>query len=261
LSTAPHSVADIRAALLEASGARLERLLEAYAEDERAGVVSACTQARARAQAASAEAKRTRKLYALQRQLAEQGYQVVAGLDEVGRGALAGPVSVGAVVLPLAPRLEGLDDSKRLTAARREELAVLIHERALAVSIAHVPASDIDAMGMGPALRRAFQLALNGLPLTPDHIVIDGLPLRLVEYETAVVKGDSKVASIAAASIVAKVARDALMRQYATVHPEYGFEQHKGYGSAEHMDALARVGACELHRMSFTVGGGTMSLF
>jgi len=255
------SIADIRAELAAASGVRLNRLLDTYADDERAGVASACAQARSRADAVSAETKRTRKLYAMQRELADAGYVVVAGLDEVGRGALAGPVSVGAVVLPLSPRLEGLDDSKRLTPARREELAVVIHQQALAVSIAHVPASDIDGMGMGPALRRAFELAIEGLPIRPDHIVIDGLPLHLVVHETAIVKGDSKVAAIAAASIVAKVARDAMMREYAVLHPQYGFELNKGYGSAEHMDAIARLGACELHRMSFTVGGGTMSLF
>ena len=255
------SVDQIRFELAAATGTRLQRLLEAHADDGRAGVAAACSAARSRAAAAAAETRRTRKLYAMQRQLAEAGFRVVAGVDEVGRGALAGPVSAAAVVLPLTPRLERLDDSKRLTPARREELAIIVRERAVAVAIAHVPASDIDALGMSAALRRAFTIALDELVLAPDHVLLDGLPMRLVEQETAVVKGDSKVAAIAAASIVAKVARDAIMRDVAACHPQYGFEVNKGYGTSEHIDALARFGPCELHRRSFTVSGGTMSLF
>jgi ribonuclease HII len=224
-------------------------------------VAAACASARARSEAAGAEARRTKRLYALQRSLAEAGFTIVAGVDEVGRGALAGPVSAGAVVLPASPRLEGLDDSKRLMPARREEMSLRIRECAVAVSVAHVPASDIDALGLSAALRRAFELALDGLGLAVDHVLLDGLPLRLVVNETAVVKGDSKVASIAAASIVAKVERDAYMREMAPCHPEYGFDINKGYGTAEHIDAIARLGPCVLHRRSFTVGGGTMSLF
>ena len=255
------SIPEIRGRLAAASGIALERLLEAYSDDERAGVAAACAVACSRAAKASAEARRTKKLYAMQRALAEAGFQVVAGVDEVGRGALAGPVSAGAVVLPISPRLEGLDDSKRLTPDRREELAVLVRERAVAVAVTHVPASDIDALGLSAALRRAFTLALDALAPEPDHILLDGLPLRIFEPESAVVKGDSKVACIAAASIVAKVARDALMREMAPCHPEYGFEINKGYGTPEHIDAIARFGPCVLHRRSFTVGGGTMPLF
>ena len=255
------SIAEIRSALATASGVRLRRLLDAYADDDRAGVMALCTVARSRAQAAATELRRTRKLYSMQRHLADAGFLVVAGIDEVGRGALAGPVSAGAVVLPLAPRIEGLDDSKRLTPARREELAALIFQRALAVSVAHVAASDIDALGITAALRRAFASALDGLALPPDHVLLDGLPMRVVEHETAVVKGDSKVAAIAAASIVAKVARDAMMREMASRHPQYGFEVNKGYGTPDHLDALVRFGPCELHRRSFSLGGGTMPLF
>jgi ribonuclease HII len=255
------SIAEIRTELASASSVRLARLLEEFADDGRAGVAALCAAAEARARAASAEARRTKKLYAMQRELADAGFLIVAGLDEVGRGALAGPVSAGAVVLPITPRIEGLDDSKRLTPARREELAAVIYERALAVSVAHVPASDIDALGMTAALRRAFASALEGLDVIPAHVLLDGLPMHVVEQETAVVKGDTKVAAIAAASIVAKVARDALMREVATRHPAYGFDVNKGYGTAEHVQAIVRFGPCELHRRSFSAGGGTVPLF
>lgn len=259
--TGPYTVAEIRAMLASARGIRLTRLLEELAGDERAGVRDACATAACRAVETRRETERTRKLYELEHALQAQGFTLVAGVDEVGRGALAGPLTAAAVVLPVRPRIEGLDDSKRLTPARREELALVIHASALAVSIAHVPASDIDALGVTAALKRAIVHALTGLACEPDHVVIDGLPLRVVERETAVVKGDSKVAAIAAASIVAKVARDQLMREYAVAHPEYGFEVNKGYGTAEHIEAISRLGPTVLHRRSFSVGGGTMTLF
>jgi ribonuclease HII len=255
------TIAEIRALLADARGKRLARLLEELADDDRLGVRSACDAASSRQAAARRETERTRKLYDLEHSLQAQGFTLVAGVDEVGRGALAGPLTVAAVILPTRPHIEGLDDSKRLTPRRREELAHTIHAGAVAVSIAHVPAEEIDALGVTAALKRAILSALSGLSCGPDHVVIDGLPLRVVERETAVVKGDSKVAAIAAASIVAKVARDQLMREYALVHPEFGFEINKGYGTAEHIEAITRLGPTVLHRRSFSAGGGTMSLF
>jgi ribonuclease HII len=261
MTSCDRTVGEIRALVADAHGASLTRLLDQLADDERSGVRAVCSAAVAREEAAHREAQRTRKLYVLQRTLAEQGFALVAGVDEVGRGALAGPLTVGAVILPLSPRLEGLDDSKRLTPARREELAALVRERAVCVSIAHVNAEEIDDMGVTAALKRAVVLALSGLDCVPDHVVLDGLPLRVVENETAVVKGDSKVASIAAASIVAKVARDAIMREIAPSFLQYGFDGNKGYGSADHLEAIARFGPSAVHRRSFCAGGGTIRLF
>lgn len=255
------SVAEIRALLARAEDRNLARLLAEYADDPRAGVCAACESAASRLAAAKSETRRTRRLYDLERTLQSQGCVLVAGIDEVGRGALAGPLTAAAVVLLPHPHIEGLDDSKRLTPRRREELAAVIHAQAVAVSISHVPAVDIDALGVTAALKRAIVHALSGLGCVPDHVLLDGLPLRVVENETAVVKGDSKVAAIAAASIVAKVARDQLMREFASTYPEYGFEINKGYGTPEHIDAIARVGPTVLHRRSFSAGGGTMSLF
>lgn len=255
------SVAEIRAALSAASGRRLRALLSALADDERAGVRSLVASTRARLQAARRESARTARLYAIECELHDRGCALVAGLDEVGRGALAGPLTAAAVVLPPAPRIEGLDDSKRLSPQRREELAEEIRVMAVAVGVAHVSAAEIDSLGMTAALRRAMSLALAGLSVTPDHVVLDGLPLRVVENETAIVQGDTKVAAIAAASIVAKVTRDALMRSIASDHPEYQFDINKGYGTSEHLAAITRVGLCPLHRRSFSIGGGTGSLF
>ena len=257
----PASVAEIRADLAAARGKHLAELIRAHSADPRAGVRDACVAAASRAKAALRETARTVQLYEVERSLRKQGFAAIAGVDEVGRGALAGPLTAAAVILPSDPHIEGLDDSKRLSPARREALAAVIHSKALSVGIAHIPATDIDTLGVTVALKRAIVLALGQLAPTPDHVVIDGLPLRIVVHETAIPKGDSKVAAISAASIVAKVARDALMVEYSSAFPEYGLQINKGYGTAEHIEAIARHGHSDLHRRSFCTGGGTMPLF
>jgi ribonuclease HII len=255
------SIAEVRALLAEARGRKLTAALERFADDDRAGVQALLEMTRAHIAAEKRERARTRRLYALECELRAQGCVLVAGVDEVGRGALAGPLTAAAVVLPDSPLIEGLDDSKRLTPQRREELARVIRSAAIAIGVAHVSSGEIDSLGMTAALRRAMGLAIDGLGLRVDHVVLDGLPMHVVERETAVVKGDSKVAAIAAASIVAKVTRDALMRSLAAEHPEYGFEINKGYGTSEHFAAIGRVGLSAIHRRSFAIGGGTSSLF
>jgi len=255
------SVAQIRELLAAARHRQLADLLARFDDDTRAGVQSALGAARARAAAAVRESARTKRLYALEAELRERGYSLVAGVDEVGRGALAGPMTAAAVVLRDSPLVEGLDDSKRLSPARREVLAALVHRKALAVGVAHVSPGEIDALGMTSALRRVMGRAIDQLGLHVDHVVLDGLPLNVVDNETAVVKGDQKVAAIAAASIVAKVARDALMRSLAHEYPAYGFELNKGYGTSEHFSAIERDGLSPVHRRSFAIGGGTGSLF
>ena len=255
------TVAQIRTRLNQVEGGALTRLLGVLAQDERAGVVEACRCALARQTARTREAERTKGMYALERELHDAGFAVVAGVDEVGRGALAGPVTAAAVILAVDVPIEGLNDSKKLSPARREELAVLIHERAIAVGIAHVPAHEIDATGLAAALRKAVLCAIGQLQPRPDHVVVDGLPMRVHSPETAVVKGDSKVAAVAAASIVAKVARDAIMREAALSISQYGFEVNKGYGTAEHLQAVVDHGPSPLHRRTFCGGGGEPTLF
>ena len=176
---------------------------------------------------------------------------VAAGLDEVGRGPLAGPLTVAAVVLPPEPQIVGLDDSKKISPKRREELALQIMDTALAFGIAHIEPAEIDACGMAASLRVCMLRALKACELEPDCVLIDGNPLNIHPREHSVVKGDGKVACIAAASILAKVTRDHIMEAYALRYPAYGFESNKGYGSAAHIAAIREHGPCPLHRMSF----------
>ena len=188
------------------------------------------------------------------------GPGVCVGLDEVGRGALAGPLTVAAVALPQQPRVEGLDDSKKLSPKRREQLASQVAEVALGIGIAHIAPEDIDAAGMAASLRVAFaralraceqDLAARGGPAHADAVLLDGNPLHIREGEVSVVGGDGRVACIAAASIVAKVTRDGLMRAYAEELPGYGWEGNKGYGTAAHIAAIKELGPSNLHRRSF----------
>ncbi|MDR3136405.1 MAG: ribonuclease HII [Coriobacteriales bacterium] len=186
---------------------------------------------------------------------------IVIGLDEVGRGALAGSLTVAAVALPLEPRVFGLDDSKRLSARKREELLVQIKAVALAIGIAHIQPSQIDAQGMAACLPQAFAAALAATDLVPDLVLVDGRPLGIHPAEHAIIKGDRKVACIAAASIVAKVCRDALMVEAADIHDNYGWRSNKGYGSAAHIAAIREWGLSPLHRSSFCGSFLQASLF
>jgi ribonuclease HII len=192
-----------------------------------------------------------------ERRLWADGFQLVAGLDEAGRGAWAGPVVAAAVILPagepdLVQHLDGVRDSKALSAARREKLLVVIQRLATAWAACAVPPSEIDTLGIVPATRKAMAQALQRLAAPPDHLLIDYLPLSAVSLpQISLPKGDAKVLSIAAASIVAKVSRDRMMVALEEEIPGYGFAQHKGYGTPQHRAALAELGVCDAHRRSF----------
>jgi len=178
---------------------------------------------------------------------------LVAGVDEAGRGPLAGPVVAAAVIFPPGCSISCLEDSKCLTAARREELSWLIRREALATAWAIVEAEVIDTQGLLPATFQAMARALAALCVSPDFALVDGphLPPALPQPARAVVRGDGKCASIAAASILAKVARDRLMLEIHARFPQYGFDRHKGYATRAHLAALARYGPCPVHRHSF----------
>jgi len=221
-----------------------------YQADPRKAVQKALASALKRCQAAAQEAARLESLYFLLDNAASG--ETVVGLDEVGRGALAGPLLVAAVVLKPSPRIAGLDDSKKLKASFRQALAVLIREQALAIGFGRIEAAAIDHDGMSASLRSAMLAALDDLAIEPDHIFIDGRPLGLGRGEQCIVQGDSRVASIAAASVVAKVRRDAWMQEADAQYPGYGFAANKGYGSAEHIAAIGQLGLCPIHRRSFT---------
>ena len=247
------TIAAVRARLADAAGPELDALMRALDGDSRTGVRALVEATRARGRRHEAESSRLEALMSLQRELHARGVLVVAGVDEVGRGALAGPVTAGAVVLSLDTRIEGLNDSKKLSHGARETVAAEVRERASAWCVAHASAAEIDALGIAPATRLAWRRALEGLGTPVDHVLVDGNDARgLGSATTAVVRGDSLVACIAAASVIAKVARDALMAELASQYPGYGFEGNRGYGSADHMERLRLVGPSTIHRLSFS---------
>ena len=177
---------------------------------------------------------------------------VVAGMDEVGRGPLAGPVMAACVILPPEPLIQGVNDSKKLSAAKREALAGEIEARALAVSVACVAHGDIDAINILQATKRAMAEAVAGLAIPADHVLVDAVQgLAIAVPYTPLVHGDAISYSIGAASIVAKVRRDAMMCVYEEMYPGYDFASNKGYGTKKHIAALKEKGPCPIHRRSF----------
>ena len=191
-------------------------------------------------------------LVAFDRERSGDERRLVCGVDEAGRGCLAGPVTAGAVILPPGWCPEGLDDSKRLDASRRESLYDAIVEGALSWGAFDVSAAEIDRVNILQATMLAMVGAVDSLATQPDLVLVDGNRLPRWEREAqAVIGGDGLSASVAAASIIAKVTRDRLMTAYDAAHPGYGFAGHKGYGSAEHLAALRRLGPCPIHRRTF----------
>lgn len=180
------------------------------------------------------------------------GYQYVAGLDEAGRGPLAGPVVAAAVVLPRRCRLSGLNDSKQVPPPARERLYADITRRALAFGVGIASEREIDALNILEATRLAMFRAIQALAVSPDFLLIDAIPLPTVRVpQRAIIKGDCLSISIAAASIIAKVTRDRLMGEYHRRYPQYNFKSHKGYATPEHLRLLAQLGPCPAHRRRF----------
>ena len=194
--------------------------------------------------------------FAFERRLWADDVAFVAGVDEVGRGPLAGPVAAAAVVFEAGARyrwLKRLHDSKQLTPEEREELAPLIWEKALAAAVCFVSSETIDRIGIAEASRQAMLAALGDLCVRPQHLLLDAFPLRACRLaQTPIIGGDATSRSIAAASIIAKVARDRLMAAHDERFPGYGFAAHKGYYTPEHARAIREIGPCELHRRSFS---------
>ncbi len=181
----------------------------------------------------------------------EQGFNLIAGVDEVGRGPLAGPVVTAAVILPKDFYLAGIDDSKKLSEKKRNEYAVIIRKEAIAYSIAMVDAGEIDQINIYEATKKAMKAAIVSLTPKPDFLLIDAMKLETPYPSESIIKGDAKSVSIAAASILAKVARDNLMVEVSKLYPEYGFQQNMGYGTKEHILALNKHGVTPYHRRSF----------
>ena len=194
----------------------------------------------------------TTDLWLPERELAAQGYACICGVDEAGRGPLAGPVYAAAVILPFGLEIPGLNDSKKLSDARRRELFPVICEQALAYGIGFATEKEIDEINILQATFLAMRRALDALNVRPDLALIDGNRLTDFGVEAkSLVKGDSRSANIAAASVLAKVSRDDVMEKLAEQYPQYGFGIHKGYGTKRHYAALREYGPCEIHRRTF----------
>ena len=265
------TVADIVAKLRAADADEFAVLKRSLVADTRKGVRNAVAAAEKRLAAEAEEAARLEGLYALEREVAEGKCGrpgetlIILGLDEVGRGPLAGPLAVGGVVFAAdATRLEGLNDSKQVKPERREELAEAIKREALAWDIEYIQPEDIDAHGMTASLKTAFGRvihAVESVSIMPDVILLDGNPLHMDAREVNLIKGDSQCASIAAASIIAKTARDALMVGYHDEYPVYDFASNKGYASPQHIAAIKEHGLSPIHRRSFCMGFTQETLF
>jgi ribonuclease HII len=247
------SIAELRERLSTDLSPRIEgRWLRVLERDARRGARSLAETLAKRREARRREIRRVARLFARRRQLIAAGARHVAGVDEVGVGPLAGPVVAAAVVLPARVALPGLDDSKRLTAAQRETLDIAIREQAIDVCVAEVTAAEVDRVNILRATLEAMRRAVFGLSTSPDHVLVDARTIPGVAApQTPLIGGDGRDGSIAAASIVAKVFRDARMRELDARHPGYGFAQHKGYGTREHLRALEELGPCSEHRRSF----------
>lgn len=182
-----------------------------------------------------------------------EGYSLVAGVDEVGRGCLAGPVVAAACILDPKRRLpKGLNDSKKLTAKKRDEIAAKLKSICVAYAIGQVEADEIDEINILEATKKAMRLAIQRLSCSTDYLLIDALKLKDIELpQMPIIRGDAICASIAAASVLAKTYRDALMTEYHSQFPQYGFDGHKGYAASVHLDALREHGPCSIHRMTF----------
>lgn len=246
------SIAELRAKLQEADDRDLKAMVESLSRDPRAGARQLAFTWRNRHESKLRETARLERLMKYELELAAAGYESIAGVDEVGRGALAGPLVAAAVILTSRTRIPGINDSKKLTVSRRETLAEVIKEQAIAWSVAEVSYSRIDQIGLQAANITALNEAVDGLTPPPDFVICDGFKLGHSRIKSmALIKGDSLSQTVAAASILAKVYRDDLMVSYHERFPAYGFEVNKGYATAEHMEAIERTGPCDVHRRSF----------
>ena len=181
----------------------------------------------------------------------QNGLKYVAGVDEVGRGPLAGPVVCCAVIMPLDDLIEGVDDSKKLSEKKREKLFDVIKQKAICYCIKEISPQEIDQINILQAVRKCMTDAVNGLEIKPDITLVDGVDTHLEINAEYVTKGDQKSYTIGCASILAKVYRDRLMCEYAKQFPQYSFEKHKGYGTKVHVDKIKEIGHCKLHRKTF----------
>ncbi|MBQ1680887.1 MAG: ribonuclease HII [Agathobacter sp.] len=243
-------IGSIKALLKETEDANLGAFIQMYQDDERSGVQKIVESARKRLNKLEAEKARIEQLKFYEKKY--QDYEFICGIDEVGRGPLAGPVMAGAVILPKDCDILYINDSKKLSEAKREALYEEIMEKAVAVAIGVNTPERIDEINILQATYEAMREAISNLSQQPDLLLNDAVTIPEVTIrQIPIIKGDAKSISIGAASIVAKVTRDRLMVEYDKMYPQYGFASNKGYGSAEHIEALKKYGPTPIHRRSF----------
>ncbi len=243
-------ISEIKDILQAASVSELPDFISTYASDQRSGAVSLVNKAKKRLAEYEKELARTEKMKEYEKKYSSFSY--ICGIDEVGRGPLAGPVVAGAVILPRDCDILYLNDSKQLSEKKREELYDVIMEKAVATGLGFVSPERIDEINILQATYEAMREAIGKLNPSPDILLNDAVNIPGVNIkQVPIIKGDAKSISIAAASIIAKVTRDRLMVQYDALYPEYGFASNKGYGARMHIDALRKFGPAPIHRKSF----------
>lgn len=248
--TMEKKISDIKNELMAADESALPVFVERYGNDQRSGVKALVTRAKKRMEALKQEVQRIEVMRQYEREYAACGY--ICGIDEAGRGPLAGPVVAGAVILPAECKILYLNDSKQLSAKKREELYTVIMREAVAVGVGCVSHERIDEINILQATYEAMREAVNRLGVKPDILLNDAVTIPEVTIrQVPIIKGDAKSISIAAASIVAKVTRDRMMVEYDKLYPEYHFAKNKGYGAAEHTKALKKYGPSPIHRKCF----------
>ena len=240
-----YTLGEIKQKLNEATPGVLPEVIKLFEADERAGVRKEIEKANVRYEKYKQELARTYAISEYERKYSD--YACICGIDEVGRGPLAGPVVAGAVILPKDCDILYINDSKKLTEKKREELYDIIMEKAVATGIGMVGPGRIDEINILQATYEAMREAISKLEVKPDILLNDAVTIPQVP----IIKGDAKSISIGAASIIAKVTRDRLMVQYDEIFPEYGFASNKGYGSAQHIEAIKKIGPCPIHRKTF----------
>ena len=246
------SISEIKEILGNCSMEELPEQMKQFEEDSRKGVQTALASFRKKYEKHQQELARLDEILTYERGLWEAGYDLIAGIDEVGRGPLAGPVVAAAVILPKECKIEGVNDSKKLSAKKREELYDIILEKAVSYGIGVVSNERIDEINILQATYEAMREALSQLKPKADFILADAVTIPMVSTpQRGIIKGDAKSMSIGAASIIAKVYRDRLMEAYEEVYPGYGFASNKGYGAAEHIEGLKKLGPTPIHRKTF----------
>ena len=244
------SIKEIQAIFENADMSEYDSIQESLKDDERAGVIKLIMKYNKKKKAFEDEVQRIFDMKEFERKYSD--YQYICGIDEVGRGPLAGPVCAGAVILPKDAEILYVNDSKKLSGKKREELYKEITEQAIAYKTVFMNHEVIDEINILQATYKAMRQAVNELNPQPDLLLIDAVHIPELEVkQVSIIKGDAKSFSIAAASIVAKVERDHLMEKYDELYPEYGFAGNKGYGSKEHIEAIKKYGPCPIHRRTF----------